>query len=233
MIEAGEKNMSEKLREALRQGHFEHGYGGISDESGEPFEQWFLTDPSMLNEVESPNQRYVVNLSKNNAIALAALLVQPEAQVAAASERKITLEDCYVGWCTFKNGAFTSCDSDASGAFKVYRWPIAMQAIPPTSRLLTEHQKAVEEAAGMGIDWGMADASQVVPAPPTIPLAAVEALREAGNAIKEAGSDLAYSEYSSPEIEYPIGHIARVWVEAEKKWDAALDTLIQSAKGKA
>lgn len=43
----------------------------------------------------------------------------------------------------------------------------ALSAAPaPTERNLTDHQKAVEEAAGMSLDWGMANAAEVVAAAP-------------------------------------------------------------------
>ena len=34
-------------------------------------------------------------------------------------------ENNYVAWCRFSAQSIQTCDSDAPGAFKVYRWPLA------------------------------------------------------------------------------------------------------------
>lgn len=91
--------------------------------------------------------------------ALQSPAVQPvavqEAPIAELIERKLAGEDTgpqikarieryaddYVGWCRFTdNGRFTACDSDAPGAFKVYR------AASPAPAAPTESNQAL-------IDW--------------------------------------------------------------------------------
>jgi hypothetical protein len=82
----------------------------------------------------------------------------------------------YVAWCCYTKGAIRTCDSDTPGAFKVYRR--AALAEEPASAL-TPHQKAVEEAAGYGIDWGLANGHLVgMSSKPASAGAGVEELRK-------------------------------------------------------
>ena len=62
----------------------------------------------------------------------------------------------------------------------------ALSAAPaPTERNLTDHQRAVEEAAGMPLDWGMANAAQVA-APARDGVRRLEAAMDMRMAVRQA-----------------------------------------------
>jgi hypothetical protein len=83
---------------------------------------------------------------------------EPTRKIIAGHEPKTGFHRCACGWeCSEGN------DCQAEHAAHVAQLPA--QVAPAPERFLTEHQQKVEDAAGMAIDWGMANAATVAAAP--------------------------------------------------------------------